>query len=38
VIGWFLQIEELEIVKELLTMVFLAYFGGRSVEKFSKKS
>ena len=38
VIGWFLQIEELEIVKELLTMVFLAYFGGRSVEKFSKKA
>ena len=36
VIGWFLQIEELEIVKELLTMVFLAYFGGRSVEKFQK--
>ena len=38
VIGWFLQIEELEIVKELLTIVFLAYFGGRSVEKFSKKA
>ena len=38
VIGWFLQIEELEIEKELLTMVFLAYFGGRSVEKFSKKA
>ena len=36
VIGWFLQIEELEIVKELLSMVFLAYFGGRSVEKFQK--
>ena len=36
VIGWFLQIEELEIVKALLTMVFLAYFGGRSVEKFQK--
>ena len=36
VIGWFLQIEELEIVKELLTMVFLAYFAGRSVEKFQK--
>ena len=38
VIWGFLQIEELEIVKELLTMVFLAYFGGRSVEKFSKKA
>ena len=36
VIGWFLQIEELEVVKELLTIVFLAYFGGRSVEKFQK--
>ena len=36
VIGWFLQIEELDVVKELLTMVFLAYFGGRSVEKFQK--
>ena len=38
VIGWFLQIEELEVVKELLTIVFLAYFGGRSVEKFKKKA
>ena len=38
VIGWFLQIEELEVVKELLTIVFLAYFGGRSVEKFQKKA
>lgn len=36
VVGWFLQIEELEVVKELLTIVFLAYFGGRSVEKFQK--
>tara|TARA_Y100001937_G_scaffold6513_1_gene8479 strand:+ start:2482 stop:2898 length:417 start_codon:yes stop_codon:yes gene_type:complete len=38
VIGWFLQIQELEVVKELLTIVFLAYFGGRSVEKFKKKA
>ena len=33
VVGWYLQIEELEVVKELLTIVFLAYFGGRSLEK-----
>ena len=37
VIGWFLQIEELEVVKELLTIVFLAYFGGRSVEKIKNR-
>tara|TARA_R100000700_G_C3112249_1_gene104761 strand:- start:176 stop:601 length:426 start_codon:yes stop_codon:yes gene_type:complete len=36
VIGWYMQIEELEVVKELLTICFLAYFGGRSVEKFQK--
>ena len=33
VIGWFIQIEELDVVKELLTIIFLAYFGGRSYEK-----
>ena len=33
VIGWFIQIEELEVVKELLTIIFLAYYGGRSYEK-----
>ena len=36
VIGWFIQIDELEIVKELLTITFLAYFGGRSDEKTRK--
>ena len=36
VVGWYMQIEELEVVKELLTICFLAYFGGRSVEKFQK--
>jgi len=36
VIGWFIQIDELEIVKELLTICFLAYFGGRSYEKTRK--
>jgi len=37
VIGWFLQIDELEIVKELLTICFLAYFGGRSFEKIKNR-
>ena len=37
VIGWFLQIQELVVVKELLTIVFLAYFGGRSVEKIKNR-
>jgi hypothetical protein len=37
VVGWFLQIEELEVVKELLTIVFLAYFGGRSFEKIKNR-
>ncbi len=37
VIGWFLQIEELEVVKELLTITFLAYFGGRSFEKIKNR-
>lgn len=31
--GWFLNIEELEIVKELLTIVFIGYFGSRGAEK-----
>ena len=34
VIGWFLQIDELDVVKELLTIVFLGYFGSRGAEKF----
>ena len=33
VIGWFLQIDELDVVKELLTIVFLGYFGSRGAEK-----
>ena len=33
VIGWYMQIEELEIVKELLWVVFAGYFGGRTYEK-----
>ena len=37
VIGWFLQIQELVVVKELLTITFLAYFGGRSVEKIKNR-
>ena len=36
VIGWFMQIKELEVVKELCTIIFLAYFGGRSYEKTRK--
>lgn len=38
VIGWYLQIQELEVVKELLQIVFLAYFGGRSFEKTKGKA
>ena len=33
VLGWYLQLEELNIVKELLFVVFAGYFGGRSYEK-----
>ena len=33
VIGWFMQIDGLSIVKELLFVVFAGYFGGRSYEK-----
>jgi len=33
VIGWFLRVSELEIVKELLTIVFIGYFGSRGAEK-----
>lgn len=35
VVGWYLQLEELDIVKELLWIVFAGYFGGRSFEKVS---
>ena len=33
VIGWYLQIEELSVVKELLQIVFIGYFGSRGAEK-----
>lgn len=33
VVGWGLQLEDLEIVKELLTIVFIGYFGSRGAEK-----
>ena len=33
VIGWYLQLDELSIIKELLTIVFLGYFGSRGAEK-----
>ena len=37
IIGWFMQIEELETVKELMQITFVAYFGGRSFEKIKSK-
>jgi hypothetical protein len=33
VIGWYLEIKELDTVKELLTIVFIGYFGSRGAEK-----
>lgn len=33
VVGWGLQLEELDTVKELLTIVFIGYFGSRGAEK-----
>lgn len=33
VVGWYLQLEELSVIKELLTIVFLGYFGSRGAEK-----
>ena len=33
VIGWGLQLESLDTVKELLTIVFIGYFGSRGAEK-----
>lgn len=33
VVGWGLQLEELSVVKELLTIVFIGYFGSRGAEK-----
>lgn len=31
--GWYMQIDQLSVVKELLFVVFAGYFGGRSYEK-----
>jgi hypothetical protein len=33
IVGWYLQIDELSIVKELLQLVFIGYFGSRGAEK-----
>ena len=33
VIGWAYQLEDLQTVKELLTIVFIGYFGSRDAEK-----
>lgn len=33
VIGWGMQLKELETVKELLQLVFIGYFGSRGAEK-----
>ena len=33
VVGWGLQLDELDTVKELLTIVFIGYFGSRGAEK-----
>jgi hypothetical protein len=33
VTGWGLQLEELSVVKELLQLVFIGYFGSRGAEK-----
>lgn len=33
VVGWGLQLDELNTVKELLTIVFIGYFGSRGAEK-----
>ena len=33
VVGWGLQLEELEVVKDLLQIVFFGYFGSRGAEK-----
>jgi len=33
VIGWAFQLQELEVVKDLLQIVFFGYFGSRGAEK-----
>ena len=33
IVGWGLQLEELDTVKELLTITYIGYFGSRGAEK-----
>ena len=33
VVGWYLQLDSLSTVKELLQLVFIGYFGSRGAEK-----
>ena len=33
IIGWYMQIDGLSVVKELLQLVFIGYFGSRGAEK-----
>ena len=33
IVGWAMQLDELETVKELLQIVFIGYFGSRGAEK-----
>ena len=33
IVGWYMQIDELSVVKELLQLVFIGYFGSRGAEK-----
>ena len=33
VIGWTMQLKELDVVKDLLQIVFIGYFGSRGAEK-----
>lgn len=33
VVGWYMQLDELDVIKELLTIVFIGYFGSRGAEK-----
>ena len=33
ILGWYMQIDELSVVKELLQLVFIGYFGSRGAEK-----
>lgn len=33
VVGWAMQLDELDVVKDLLQIVFIGYFGSRGAEK-----